>query len=704
MSRVDLLYVAWNRLEFTRESFTALVAHTDWRLVRRLTIWDDGSTDGTAEWLRGAAANVPVATRVENTALGSPVSVMAQFARGAEAPIVAKIDNDTMVPPGWLGECVAILDAHPGLSLLAIEALEPHASGPDVVRTYTPAPVVPGMGVYRRDAFAASVPAPIGRWFGWQEWLTRQSPPLHAGWAAPALPVFVLDRVPLEPWRSLTRRYVALGWQRAWPEYGAAHAPWHWHEPLAETTQGAAARRDGPFDVVILSANAANLVACVQAVRAQHPDLDPSRVIVVDDGARREAEARLPGIRWVEGARPFVFARNANAGIAASARDVVLLNDDALAVTPGGFDALADAARATPGLGLLSSAVRGFVGNPRQKPQEGGRVRQEPRTVCFIAVYIPRATIDRVGPLDERFTGYGFEDDDYCDRVRASGLTLGVYDGCVVDHSGRLPSTFRTHGAYGVLAARNRRLYRDKRDGATAEPRILCAMRVKNEARFIAESLASVAPLCARTVVFDDRSADDTVAIARSAGPQVEVIESPFDGLDEARDKNFVLSHLRRLDPDWVLWIDGDEVLERRGPDALRALVSRAGAASVFTLRIAYLWDTVDRVRIDGIFGRFRRASLFRLRGQPARAQFRPTRGVNLHCGNVPAGLRGGVRHAAVRLKHYGYLSPEERRRKYEWYTQVDPGNAAEDYYRHINGVPGARHAPGPPVLEPWHD
>jgi hypothetical protein len=36
-----------------------------------------------------------------------------------------------------------------------------------------------------------------------------------------------------------------------------------------------------------------------------------------------------------------------------------------------------------------------------------------------------------------------------------------------------------------------------------------------------------------------------------------------------------------------------------------------------------------------------------------------------------------------ARLLHYGYLHREDRIRKYEWYTQQDPDNQAEDFYRH---------------------
>jgi GT2 family glycosyltransferase len=466
---------------------------------------------------------------------------------------------------------------------------------------------------------------------------------------------------------------------------------------------------EAPYDVVILSANAANLVACVGALRASHPDLDPSQVIVVDDGARAAAEAQLPGIRWIEGAKPFVFAANANLGIAASRRDIILLNDDALPMTAGGFDRLSQAALREPGLGAVSSAVVGTVGNGRQAVRPGDRLRPEPEQLCFICVYLPRATLDLVGPLDARFTGYGYDDNDYCDRIRAAGLRLAIYDGCVVDHSGRLPSTFRTRTDFAELAARNLTLYRQKRATAkapaasTARPRVLCALRVRDEAAHIGEVLDSVLPLCGQAVVFDDHSEDATPQICAGFGARVERMVSPFTGLDEARDKNCLLRRILVHDPDWVLWIDGDEVLERAGPAKLAALIARPDPAEVLALQIAYLWDDPAQVRVDGVFGRFTRQSLFRLRGQPVERLLFPRTGrANLHCGNVPRGLVGRAETVPVRLKHYGYLAADQRRRKYEWYNRVDPGNRAEDEYRHLIGVPGARHAPGPLVLEPW--
>lgn len=200
------------------------------------------------------------------------------------------------------------------------------------------------------------------------------------------------------------------------------------------------------FSVIIPSCSASNLVPCVEAVvRAeQNPE-----IIVVDDGVDWPAAAYASAcVKAVRGIKPFCFARNCNLGIKACEGDVILLNDDAILETSFGFHELEAASQAHPEYGVIS-AVTNVVGNLAQRPKDIG-LREEPRTLAFVCVYIPRATIDRVGLLDERFGGetktgrvYGWEDNDYCRRVReVAGLKLGIFDDCYVDHSS-LRSTFR---------------------------------------------------------------------------------------------------------------------------------------------------------------------------------------------------------------------------------------------------------------------
>jgi GT2 family glycosyltransferase len=54
--------------------------------------------------------------------------------------------------------------------------------------------------------------------------------------------------------------------------------------------------------------------------------------------------------------------------------------------------------------------------------------------LAFVCVYIKRAVLDAVGPMDARFDGYGSDDIDYCRRVRAAGFRLMVTPAAVVEH------------------------------------------------------------------------------------------------------------------------------------------------------------------------------------------------------------------------------------------------------------------------------
>lgn len=189
------------------------------------------------------------------------------------------------------------------------------------------------------------------------------------------------------------------------------------------------------LSIIIPSRTDSNLNACVDAIRSQG---ETARIIVVDDGLA----LRRPDVTYVSGLKPFIYARNINAGVCAAGTDnVFLLNDDAILETPGGIKALAWAAAKNPDYGIVAATCNN-VGNPNQFPKGGGGLRSDERMVCFVAVYIPRSTLRHIGLLDERFVDYGLDDDDYSFRVRKAGLKIGIFDGCYFSHD-KLTSTFR---------------------------------------------------------------------------------------------------------------------------------------------------------------------------------------------------------------------------------------------------------------------
>jgi hypothetical protein len=211
--------------------------------------------------------------------------------------------------------------------------------------------------------------------------------------------------------------------------------------------------------IIVPSKLITNLSRCLAAVHLKEPN---SKVTVIDDGLNWRGWNQPGGpTSVIPGVKPFVFARNVNLGIQASApSDVILLNDDATLQTPGGFTKLEEVAKANPEFGVIAAAVD-LCGNVNQSPQAGEGLRLETWTLCFVCVYIPRSVIDRVGLLDERFVTYGSEDNDYAHRVKLAGLKLGVFDGCFLKHS-ELRSTFRGNPRSGGAIAQGRAIYKEK--------------------------------------------------------------------------------------------------------------------------------------------------------------------------------------------------------------------------------------------------
>lgn len=211
--------------------------------------------------------------------------------------------------------------------------------------------------------------------------------------------------------------------------------------------------------VVIPSARAANLVRSVESLIRTHPGAAPSRICVVDDGAREEAEAKLPrGILWVEGIKPFIYARNINLGVERidPADPVILMGDDVEVLTEHAFDRLEATLAERKDLGILSPGILGIVGNVRQNYRRRSAFQLEHDKLAFVCVAIPQRVRQSVGKLDERFAGYGCEDDDYSWRVREAGFKLGILHTCAVRHDGSIPSTFRTRPDYEARFRENR--------------------------------------------------------------------------------------------------------------------------------------------------------------------------------------------------------------------------------------------------------
>lgn len=209
------------------------------------------------------------------------------------------------------------------------------------------------------------------------------------------------------------------------------------------------------LSVVIPSHNRPDLLRhCLASVARCAPT--GTEMLVVDDGSPREAvsatAAEFPAVRILRLPRRRGFAAAANAGIEASAGEVIeLLNDDT-EVTPGWAEAaLADFAdpevgavaplvlRWPDGARVDSAGDRYYLGGVAAKRGHGAALGEMDlrRGLVFGAsassAFYRRAALLRVGGLPEAFGAY-FEDVDLAFRLQRAGYRAVFEPGARVLH------------------------------------------------------------------------------------------------------------------------------------------------------------------------------------------------------------------------------------------------------------------------------
>lgn len=198
--------------------------------------------------------------------------------------------------------------------------------------------------------------------------------------------------------------------------------------------------------IIIPSSDPNLTLTCLQSIDERDPSF-LSKVIVVSDraGEFHGVTASFPGVTVLNVDEPFNFARWMNIGMSAvlpHAGSVMLLNDDTRLLTDNGLGNLERMVEKPGGVGILSAAIRGTGGVIEQRQVTPGSIRLVDGHIAFTAVAISSAVLSQLGLLDERFVGYGYEDNDYCHRASEAGLPVGVYDGCVIDH-------YKPHSTFG---------------------------------------------------------------------------------------------------------------------------------------------------------------------------------------------------------------------------------------------------------------
>jgi glycosyltransferase involved in cell wall biosynthesis len=102
-------------------------------------------------------------------------------------------------------------------------------------------------------------------------------------------------------------------------------------------------------------------------------------------------------------------------------------------------------------------------------------------------------------------------------------------------------------------------------------PTISVLYMIRNESETISQSLSSVSQLADEIVVIDTGSTDNTIQLCKQFR-KVKVFNFPWEN-DFSKPRNFGIS---KCSMDWVLSIDGDEILDKASASAIRKAVASA--------------------------------------------------------------------------------------------------------------------------------
>jgi GT2 family glycosyltransferase/SAM-dependent methyltransferase/Flp pilus assembly protein TadD len=117
----SIIIPTWNKVELTMQCLTALASNTG-NASFEVIIVDNGSTDGTQEFLSTLSGDLQLILNKENLGFAKACNQGARVARGK---YLVFLNNDTIPQPGWLSSLVSEVDAHPEVGVVGSKLLYP---------------------------------------------------------------------------------------------------------------------------------------------------------------------------------------------------------------------------------------------------------------------------------------------------------------------------------------------------------------------------------------------------------------------------------------------------------------------------------------------------------------------------------------------------------------------------------------------------
>jgi glycosyltransferase involved in cell wall biosynthesis len=191
-------------------------------------------------------------------------------------------------------------------------------------------------------------------------------------------------------------------------------------------------------------------------------------------------------------------------------------------------------------------------------------------------------------------------------------------------------------------------------------------LQVYNEAKSgnLRRCLTHLKEICDDIVIYDDGSTDDSVLVAREFTSHV-ITSKTNEFRREIFHKQQMLDLALSLKPDWVVWLDADEVFDRTGElGGIRALCQYGMEHDIdgFSMLEYNLWKSNTHYRVDELWFKNWQARLWRNNGE---LKYDEKEG--LHNTMYPAGM-ANIYRSDTKVVHYGFSSEQMVNQKYNLY------------------------------------
>ncbi|KUO72312.1 MAG: glycosyl transferase [Desulfosporosinus sp. BRH_c37] len=205
--------------------------------------------------------------------------------------------------------------------------------------------------------------------------------------------------------------------------------------------------------------------------------------------------------------------------------------------------------------------------------------------------------------------------------------------------------------------------------------KITFAMLVRNESgRHLEMVLKQATEYIDHAVILDDASEDNTALLCQ------EILQGIPLNLHSNKEPLFHNEILLRkqlwemalsTQPEWIIILDADEMFEEDAPKQLRELLTHSSNIDYFSFRLYDLW-TETHYREDSLWQAHKWYRPFIVRNIPGFCgEWQET---PQHCGRFPKNIMD-LREVTspLRIKHLGWVRPQDRLAKYYRYKQLDP-------------------------------